>query len=111
MSRKAKAKLQAEDAPNIQYVGRRHKFDKQKLKMTPTAKAVPAFIMDGKEKIKLPDGIENGIFMPPEIVARLFALRPDDFKTPVLKAMTQPAQPAAKPTTKTETEQIAEDNK
>lgn len=96
MSRKKKENSQpaAADAPNIQYVGKRQKFHKEKLKMMPVAKEVPAFITDGKTKIILPEGIENGIYMPPETVARLFALRPDDFKTPVLKSAKKAAQPA-----------------
>lgn len=85
MSKKTKANEQT-GVPNIQYVGKRHKFDKEKLKMAPAAKQVPEFIIDGKTKIKLPEGIEHGVFMPEETAARLIALRPNDFKTPVLKS-------------------------
>ncbi len=94
MPRKKKENSPQSETPlaNIQYVGRRHKFDKEKLKMMPMAKEVPAFIMDGKTKIILPEGIENGIYMPPEIVAQLFKLRPDDFKTPVLKKAVKSAE-------------------
>lgn len=93
-----KADSQTEQMPNIQYVGKRQKLDKEKLKMTHAAKQVPEFIMDGKTKIKLPEGIEHGIYLPEETAARLFALRPDDFKTPVVKAQkTSPVMPPAKP--------------
>jgi hypothetical protein len=94
MSKKTKEKSQT-NVPNIQYVGKRQKFDKTKLKMVQAAKQVPEFIMDGKTKIKLPEGIEQGVFMPPDTVARLFAARPNDFKTPVPKAAKQTAKPKA----------------
>lgn len=84
MNDKKEAKKE-ENPPNIQYVGKRLKLDKIKRKMRSVAKAVPAFVIDGTDKIKLPKGIEKGVYMQPELAARLFALRPKDFKTPVLK--------------------------
>jgi hypothetical protein len=95
MSKKLKTNLQT-DVPNIRYVGKRQLLNKKTLKMETVAKEVPAFIIDGADKIKLPKGIEKGIYMNPDTVARLFALRPDDFKTPILKARTRTAKPPVK---------------
>lgn len=72
-------------SPNIQYVGKREKLNKDTGKFETVAKEVPGFIVDGKTKINLPDGIEKGVYLEPEIVAQLLALRPADFKIPVAK--------------------------
>jgi hypothetical protein len=72
-------------AANIQYVGKRQKLNKEKNKFVVVAKEAPAFIIDGPDKIKLPKGIEKGVYVKPEIADRLFTLRPNDFKKPVLK--------------------------
>lgn len=95
MSKKTKANSETE-VPNIQYVGRRQKLDKTKLKMVEAAKQAPEFIMDGKTKIKLPRGIEHGVYMPVDVAQRLLALRPKDFKTPVLKSKTSKTKVSAK---------------
>ena len=95
MSKKKEEKL-SPNAPNIIYVGKRQKLDKEKLKTVQAAKQVPAFIVDGKIKIKLPRGIEKGIYMPPETVARLISLRPADFKIPSPLKAKNAVKPAVK---------------
>jgi hypothetical protein len=74
-----------ENALNIIYVGKRQKLNKDTGKYETVAKEVPAFIIDGPDKISLPEGIEKGIAVEPDLAARLFALRPDDFKIPTEK--------------------------
>lgn len=85
MSEKKETKKEEKPAINIQYVGRRQKLNKKKGKIETVAKEAPAFIIDGPDKIKLPKGIEKGVYLKPELADRLFALRPSDFKKPVLK--------------------------
>lgn len=84
----AKEKVE-KPSPNIRYVGTRQKLNKETGKTEIVDKEIPAFIMDGKNKIVLPDGIEKGIFLEPEIAAQLIALRPNDFK-PIIEKGKKP---------------------
>lgn len=72
-------------AANIQFVGKMKKVNKTTLKTETLSKEVPAYLVDGVEKITIPKGIETGVYMEPDLAARIIALFPDDFKAVVKK--------------------------
>ena len=81
MAEKAKKKIE----PNIQFVGKQRKYNPDKDRFEDVPRDAPEFVMDGGEKLELPDGIEKGAYVEPSIAARLFVLYPNDFKTPTIK--------------------------
>lgn len=75
-----KKKEKTADAPNIQFVGKRQKLNKQSGKLETIKRAAPQFVIDAGEKIELPADIEKGAYLAPETAARLIELFPNEFK-------------------------------
>jgi hypothetical protein len=85
MAKKAKNEPKEQPEPNIQFVGKWRKFDHEKGKAVMVRRPAPAFVIDGTERIKLPEGIDKGAYVEPALAARLMTLWPQDFKRPQAK--------------------------
>ena len=66
--------------PNIIFSGKKERLDKETGKSEKVPRESPTFIINGREKINLPDGLEKGAWVEPqdaETAKKLFA---SDFK-------------------------------
>lgn len=81
MSEEKKTKKETAPAPNIQWTGKRARLNKLTGKKEMVPRPASKFWIDGPDKIKLPEGIADGVLMEPELAARLKELS-GDFKTP-----------------------------
>ena len=69
-----------EKIPNTSWTGKQKHYGTDKDKYVTAAREVPKFVMDGGEKIKLPEDLAGGAFIEPSERTRLMELYPQDFK-------------------------------
>lgn len=87
MSKENKENKETRPENNLQFVGRQARWNAEENKLVEVAREAPAFIIDGREKIKLPDSAEQkkGFHLDEEKRAQVQSLFGDDFKTPIVK--------------------------
>lgn len=74
------AEEKEEQIPNTIWTGKQNKYDPDKDKYVTAVREVPKFVMDGGNKIELPENLADGAFVEPSERTRLMELYPKDFK-------------------------------
>lgn len=86
MAEKKQAKTQnAKPENNIQFVGKSKRWNPETGKQELAPREAPRHIIDGMDKIKLPEAAEQAKGFYHEDAARIMALFPNDYKKPQKK--------------------------